>query len=429
MVLWQQYGITSFNFAESRCEIPFSYWLLKNALEYSSPSLVVMDIRRADRQEIIALDGYSTVFDEFPLSLVKIEAALDLLPTWDQRLELILPLFRFHGRWKELNRFDFYHEPSRERIDMGGSAYNNAHLSVAVPADFELLPVSEKHSPEKASEEYLRRIIELCQEKNIDVLLVELPYPADAESQKYANGITDLAAEYGIDYLNMHQIPGIVDFTVDMNDADSHLNDSGAYKLTCFIGQYLRNRYQIPSHRYDNQYKWWHQRYTWYLSHRNRRISQQNSLENFLMLSSHGSIGSLIYIPAQAAEKMDERMRRILMNLSEDTTAIDLSGIKGEDLLLITGWQKQVLYCGKPDHVPSDLSDEIWESLKLFPGQGSIRIRISSEQSKQTQTFELTPKQEDEICCLTKIWHYGQVYPSVFCFSHGAFSRFSGHDL
>ena len=214
-----------------------------------------------------------------------------------------------------------------------------------------------------------------------------------------------------------------------MNDADSHLNDSGAYKLTCFIGQYLRNRYQIPSHRYDNQYKWWHQRYTWYLSHRNRRISQQNSLENFLMLSSHGSIGSLIYIPAQAAEKMDERMRRILMNLSEDTTAIDLSGIKGEDLLLITGWQKQVLYCGKPDHVPSDLSDEIWESLKLFPGQGSIRIRISSEQSKQTQTFELTPKQEDEICCLTKIWHYGQVYPSVFCFSHGALSRCSGHDL
>ena len=45
MELWEKYGIASYNIAANGNTLPVTYWTLMNALDYSQPRLVVVDIR------------------------------------------------------------------------------------------------------------------------------------------------------------------------------------------------------------------------------------------------------------------------------------------------------------------------------------------------------------------------------------------------
>ena len=38
--LWNEYGITSYNFGNTSERLPVTYWTIKNALEYTNPKVV-----------------------------------------------------------------------------------------------------------------------------------------------------------------------------------------------------------------------------------------------------------------------------------------------------------------------------------------------------------------------------------------------------
>lgn len=103
---------------------------------------------------------------------------------------------------------------------------------------------------------YIRKTIEECQNRDIDVLLIYLPYPASEESQAEANMVTDIADEYGVDYINYLKYSEM-NFNTDMYDSDSHLNPCGAKKVTYNLGEYINNNYNIPNHKDSPQYANW----------------------------------------------------------------------------------------------------------------------------------------------------------------------------
>ena len=107
MELWNEYGITSFNFAQSFERLPFAYWVLQMALEYSHPSLVVIDVRRIFDTEIKVGHGVSFVMDYFPLTLTKFKAVNELLSDFNEKLAYLFPIIKYHERWEELTEDDF----------------------------------------------------------------------------------------------------------------------------------------------------------------------------------------------------------------------------------------------------------------------------------------------------------------------------------
>ena len=48
-----------------------------------------------------------------------------------------------------------------------------------------------------------------------------------------------------------------IDWSLDSLDKGDHLNLSGAYKVSDYIGKYLRDNYNISDHRTDEAYKKW----------------------------------------------------------------------------------------------------------------------------------------------------------------------------
>ncbi|MDD2356104.1 MAG: hypothetical protein PHS72_08610 [Lachnospiraceae bacterium] len=96
---------------------------------------------------------------------------------------------------------------------------------------------------------YLRKIIETCQDRGIDVVLTFLPMAKYSELDYMSTGsAAAIAAEYDIPFINMLAQDSVVDYYTDMND-NGHLNAGGMQKVTSYIGDWLDINTELEDHR------------------------------------------------------------------------------------------------------------------------------------------------------------------------------------
>lgn len=343
--IWNDYGFTSFNIGESGSILPVDYWVLKNALDYKTPKLVVIDVRRSDWEMKKLSSGVGiSQFDRYPLSINKIKTAEYLYSDpleKDEKIEFLFPLIKYHDRWQELTENDFAENDFRIK----GSFYPDAdRLTAIVPELYDRVPETEKKYGSDIALGALRGMIEMCQEKGIDVLLTELPYNADPDCQMLANGIRDIADEYGVGYIDFLQCDEFMNYHTDMLDHGGHVNDSGARKITAAMGQYIVDNYDMPDHRGDARYDSWNKEYEDYLVFKNNRIAEQNRLDDELIVASDKNVDSVILVKSKAGEYVDFRMRELLNNVVRFDTDITIcpEGETGDMLYIVRNSDKTV---------------------------------------------------------------------------------------
>ena len=320
--LWNEYGIASFDFGESGNTINSNYWVLQNALKYTSPKLVIIDTRHMDAEKDDPLERFFRVnYDAFPISLTKIRAALDLCPNREEALELIFPLISYHSRWSEVKMKDL--KDRSFRIDKGSQRYGKT-LTVAIPKIKKGGDSLEMQQGTAFATGYLRKTIELCRARGIEVMLTELPYPADKKSRELANGCAEIAAEYNVPFLNFLESDkiGTINFHTDMKDRTSHVNDSGARKVTAALGQFIKEHFDIPDRRSDRVYSSWNRDYEEYMAFKYNRINAMSSLDTALMLLSDKTVSSALYVRGDSPVLTDERMRGLILNIAQNQNAL-----------------------------------------------------------------------------------------------------------
>lgn len=320
MELWKNYGIASYNLANYNLTIPVSYWVMRNALLTCSPEMVVLDVNQIWEQAKLceSSSDVHTGLDGFPLSRVKLEAIFDLMddPLFtddkgnrytDLHPEFIFPFIKYHSRWSELTIEDLKPEYNQE---LGGER----NIEVASPEAYEITASS-------ADEQgygfvYLRRFIEYCQDRGIRVLLVNLPYPCpnNNEEQLYTNAVMYTAEEYGIEYIDFVYMDQIVDYSTDCYDPASHLNPSGAWKVTDFIGQHLSQAYGLPDHRGEDAYAAWDRDYAAYCALKLESLCAETEPYSFLMLLADPSFSTLLFIPEDSCVYTDDLAMQLVQN-------------------------------------------------------------------------------------------------------------------
>ena len=80
MELWKDYGIVSYNFGGHGNQLATTYWVMENALDYTTPKLMVIDCFYLEYEMKTSMN-FAQVhlsFDAFPLSRTKIRAAFAL---------------------------------------------------------------------------------------------------------------------------------------------------------------------------------------------------------------------------------------------------------------------------------------------------------------------------------------------------------------
>ena len=324
MELWNDYGIASYNLACIGNTLPVSYWTMMNALDYAQPKLVVIGVNDVEYEH--KLTGSSsdvhTALDGLPLTRTKIRAIEDLMddpwitddygmPYTELKWEYYFKLGKYHTRWSEVDPTEMQFEPNRQK---GAEMV----VGVAQPRDYDIIDENSCSEESGWGFAYLRMMIEECQNRGMEVMLVHLPYPSTEEDQMAANAVYWIAEEYGVGYVDFVALDQVVDYRTDCYDSFSHLNPSGARKVTDYIGRYISDGYSVPDRRQDASYAHWTQDYDEYMAYKIGRLNMQDKLDTVLMMLHDRSFEASISISAGASIYEDEKLMRLLHNIPRE---------------------------------------------------------------------------------------------------------------
>ena len=264
-ILWNQYGLTSFNYATGGQPIDVTYYLLKEVLKNHPNPIVVVDLYYLGLTDEYGDEGYvSNALDNMKLSMNKLEAIINCTPYKD-RMGYLFPILKYHDRWKELTKADFFYDSSSDYyakgFESGTTNYGKADTSSGSPTETVNLPPK--------TQEYLNKIIDLSKEKGFKLIFTNTPYDYNStdsnwvkEQAKMFNKVAEIAKNNNIpfiDYCGKMKDIGF-DFKADMNNS-SHVNIWGASKITMDFGKFLKENYKLVDHHNDIKYSQWNSDY------------------------------------------------------------------------------------------------------------------------------------------------------------------------
>lgn len=392
MELWEDYGIVSYNFGGHGNQMGTSYWVMKNALDYATPKLMVIDVFGVHEQmkRSVTAEQMHEAFDAFPMSETKYHMVQDLFDdeteeVYASRWEYFWDFGKYHSRWNDLKAEDFQRPLNKEK----GA---ESRIDVAVPADYPICSKEEVLQEDTLAMEYLCKMIEECQERGIEVLLTHLPYPSEPGYQIAANSVYKIAEKYDVNYINFVHMNHVVDYATDCYDVSSHLNPSGARKVTEYLGDYIMSHYDIPDRRDDADYEQWQEDYAAYTQLKYENLRAQSDLDDYLMLLRDENLNAYVYIAAQSGYLQEPMTSKLLNNVRVYDSLPILEQVvqEGSDYLFIADNTKS-----------KTMESALHESEEVFDTSLGKLIYVRDEQGIPSLRLEngemdfLTPQQEN----------------------------------
>lgn len=267
--VWNKYGITSYNLGTSNQTMSFAYYLIKEAINYQSIKVVVLDMDTIFSETNAPEGEYRKLFDNMKLGKVKIEAINDKnLKIEDKdKLSYVFPLLRFHTRFQDIKNIDFKYLLNDENENL---SYKGMAITVGVKPYID----NERYMEEKNDEGpvisdenlyYTNEIIKLCKDENIKLIFMTIPSATSGPIGKQVldwslnknRQVEELANKNEIEFIDFN-LPGIqkeigFDWLKDSSDCGNHLNVYGAEKVSNYIGKILSEEYNVPDHRNDKE--------------------------------------------------------------------------------------------------------------------------------------------------------------------------------
>lgn len=251
MVFYEEEGVSSYIRGSSQQLIWQSYSILKETLKYEKPKVVIFNVN-AMRYSTPVSEAYNRLtIDKMKWSKEKIEMIFSSMTEEENFWSYVFPILRYHSRIFELTEEDFTYLFQRRQNTFNGFLINQNVKGV------ESLPTKRPLTETKFADityEYLDKIRELCEENNIELVLIKAPSLYPYWYTEYDEQIEEYASKYGLDYYNfLENILEIgLDYSVDTYDGGLHLNLSGATKLSKYFAPILKKKYSLTDYR-DNE--------------------------------------------------------------------------------------------------------------------------------------------------------------------------------
>lgn len=342
MQLWNDYGINSFNFGNHAEIMSVSYYNILLACEQTNPKLIVIDTYSIiDNKKTNLKKSYAhNMLDIYPLSYTKFVAVNDIFPDediLDRNFEFLFNFSMYHTRWNELKEDDFKNNRNYEK----GA---ESRIAVAQPDKNSNFNSIDSCSVKETGEEiYLRKIIEYCKEKNIDILLTHLPYPFNDKQAAFSKYAQTISEEYNVNYINFLN-EDVINYDTDCYDKNSHLNPSGARKVTDYLGKYIIENYNIEDQRNNSDYEFWNEDYNKYIDFKIENFKKnEENINNYLMLlAKEQDIRYEVNISSKLKIEDESVLKKLLNNL-ENNYKIDDDVFNGKQnkVMKITTWDKR----------------------------------------------------------------------------------------
>ena len=257
-VLYTDHGIAAFNLAAGRQPPWSSYHYLLEGLKTQTPKLVVLETSCMDLDKIKFISKKADIVDNtlnYKSSINKTKALLTIIPK-DEFLKYFFAFYHYHGRYASLAKQDFRPYMGEETYRYYKGFKPTYGIQKFDKPDVANMVLCKAMPPE--SEEYYRKIIELCQKKDISVLIMASPFTVNSDYMSLFNETERIAKEYNAPFINFNHLYDEIglDFQNDMVDR-GHMRYTGSLKFSRFLGQYLQANYNLPDRRVDAKWNSW----------------------------------------------------------------------------------------------------------------------------------------------------------------------------
>lgn len=259
VLMYEDYGIAAYNLAAGSQPVTFSYYYLEEAFKTQTPRLVLLDTYM-----LIADDGEEKERAQMNFLGMRPSAtkyrALKMVDGLENRAEIFWQFPITHENYAAINEWSYDFSEESFGLFLGYEFHPDVEpYDLSVIAD--VSGVTETGFLSEKKETYLRKCIELCQEKGADIALINVPWPDNnADTQKVYNCARQIAEEYGVEFLDgsVDAWAAGLDYTTDSMGNGGHLNYYGAAKYTKWLAEHLLEAgYDLPDRRGDGRYTYW----------------------------------------------------------------------------------------------------------------------------------------------------------------------------
>ncbi len=257
-VLWKEYGITAYNLCSAEQPFWVAYYLLLEALKTQHPKVILLDAKPAVYTRDYSKRG-RTILSTFGILGIenRAKAILACVETPKDAQSYILGLPEVHSNYSKLTLNDFVFPP-----DNGGRGSSwKGYIETDVIESHEKPSVvwnKTKRNMNEREEEYARKIFELAKKEKIHLIVVGFPNPDYANDHMYYNALEQIAAEYGISFMNYNNPDFRFGLRYSSDFADwQHLNVKGSITFTRKLGQDLNSWFRMEDRRGDPKFDSW----------------------------------------------------------------------------------------------------------------------------------------------------------------------------
>lgn len=242
-VLYEKYGITSFNLSTALQPPSIAGAIMDEAEKTQRPALYVVEVREyLHMKEKQRTKSVFCVTDSIDLSLNKWKLICRAYPDASRWVSEFLDITKYHGKWtsvpKEALSYIWNRVPSLKKTWRNRMVIQ-AQNPPAMPDELEPLSLSDLNRKD------LVDLLKACREKNREVLFVLMPYIHGSKIPGQALTLQQIVEEYGYQFLNLAD-PALcpMDYSRDFYNK-YHVNAWGSEKVTEALGAYIREQYGL----------------------------------------------------------------------------------------------------------------------------------------------------------------------------------------
>lgn len=242
--LYKLYGIRSYDMGGSAQPINATYLYLVEALKYQQPSLVILEIGGLKGIDISARSESDLrwAYGDIKMSLEKLR---QMYISNGRKIDFdyisyLFPIFRYKDRWKELKKIDFQYQ-QMDKFDFAkGYLYTTKVSDKPITMD----SYEAEAQIDSSEMEYFLKIIDICKERNIELLVYSAP--AKSKRKSISEEVRQVCDSNGINFIEFVEMLDELDINTETDFRnDNHLNNYGAYKITQYIGEYIAKNYEL----------------------------------------------------------------------------------------------------------------------------------------------------------------------------------------
>lgn len=240
--MYEKFGIRAYNYGCNWQHMNTTSLFISDSLRSQTPKIIMIETYKiAELLHDVDMNGEIYYTRNIPMFAEKGEYLKQCFGKEKERyLSYFVPLIMFHQNWSTVDAENFFSGTSPESYikNRGYSADDTVVPTVL----YDYSSFEQKKLGNKAKK-VLDQIVDQCAENNIKIIFFTVPYKGEYH---YAEAVESYAKENDCVYIDFFQNMDEVGIDADSDFRDkTHLNDSGAKKVACYLGNYLIEHFDI----------------------------------------------------------------------------------------------------------------------------------------------------------------------------------------